>query len=227
MFVELLIGLSGFAAAVAARTHSAGCGSPLPDGQEPGSHHDAFIGDRRYVVFIPPEYSISNPAALILSYHGGSQSPENQINLDLFTSEMYNTDKLVVYPEGTSRPDCEEDDTCAKVRITDSSCLGTYVDVNSVTGPSIPTSTPMTSHSHPPSWKPSTGHTASTRTASSPQASLRVAASSETSSPATTLSPRPSLHSHQSLAPSTPTPIHARRPLSSRFPARPADTTSP
>lgn len=227
MFVKLFIGLSAHAGAVAARASSAGCGSPLPDGQEPGRFHDAFIGDRRYVVFIPPEYSIGDPAALILSYHGGSQSPENQIDLDLFTSEKYNTDKFVVYPEGTSRPDCDEDDTCAKVRVADLSYLETSVDINSVTGLLIPTSTPMTSRSRPPSWKPSRRRTASTRTVSSPQASPRVAASSVTSSPAMTRFPQPSLHLPRSQAPSTPTPSRARRPSSSISPARPAETTSP
>jgi hypothetical protein len=227
MFVKLFIGLSAFAAAVAVRTSSTGCGSPLPSGQNPGSRHDAFIGDRRYVVFIPPEYSISNPAALILSYHGGSRSPENQINLDLFTSEEYNTDKFVVYPEGTSRPDCDEDDSCAEVCVADLSYLGTSVDINSATGLLIPISTPMISHSLPPSWKRSRRRTASTRTVSSPQASPRAAALLATSSPATTRFPRPLPHSPRSQAPSTRMRIRARRHSSSTSPARPAETTSP
>lgn len=107
--------LLAFAAWAADAKPSAGCGTDLPPGQEPGGFYNATVNERRYVVFVPPEYSAGNPTPLIMSYHGGSRDPENQIALDLLTDPDYNTDKIVVYPEGTSRPNCAEDNSCGKV----------------------------------------------------------------------------------------------------------------
>lgn len=115
MLARSIISLFAFTALVSATNPSEGCGNDLPGGQEPGGFYNATVDDRRYVVFIPPEYSTGNPAALVMSYHGGSRDPENQIELDLFTDPNYNTDKMVVYPEGSSRPDCADDYTCYKV----------------------------------------------------------------------------------------------------------------
>ncbi|KAH7320593.1 carbohydrate esterase family 1 protein [Stachybotrys elegans] len=97
-----------------AQSPSSGCGKSLPEGQELGGFYNATVNNRRFVIFIPPDYTISEPAPLIVSYHGGSRSPENQIDLDLFTDSKYNTDKMVVYPEGTSLSNCQASNTCAE-----------------------------------------------------------------------------------------------------------------
>ena len=91
----------GNAAAVPALT---GCGKALPSGQSPSSFHNVTIwsGDfeRRFVVFIPPAYDTQSPSQLILSFHGGTKTAEKQIDLDRLTSSEFNTQSIVVYPQG-------------------------------------------------------------------------------------------------------------------------------
>ncbi|KAG9253079.1 carbohydrate esterase family 1 protein [Emericellopsis atlantica] len=109
------LALGAISSLAAAWTPSPGCQlQGLPEGQTPGSFHNATVDGRRYLVFVPPEYAIGNPAPLVLSYHGGSRSPENQRDLDLLTDPDFNTHRMVVYPEGTPRPTCESDNTCYK-----------------------------------------------------------------------------------------------------------------
>uniref|UniRef100_A0A0B7JRU3 feruloyl esterase n=1 Tax=Bionectria ochroleuca TaxID=29856 RepID=A0A0B7JRU3_BIOOC len=95
--------LSALATLVSAQSASAGCGRALCNGQEPGGFYEAFVNNRRYFVSIPLRYSISKPAPLIVSYHAGSRDVQRQVKLDQFTNPKYNTDKLVVYPEGLSK----------------------------------------------------------------------------------------------------------------------------
>jgi poly(3-hydroxybutyrate) depolymerase len=58
--------------------------------------------ERSYTIYLPESYSSADATAhpLILSYHGGSKTPEDQIALDLLTTSYFNKDAIVVYPAG-------------------------------------------------------------------------------------------------------------------------------
>ena len=77
---------------------------PLPAGEAAGNtYNHTIVSDgvtRSYLVFIPPTYSIWEPHPLIMSYHGGLNTAEDQLKLDLFTSPYINNDSMVVYPQG-------------------------------------------------------------------------------------------------------------------------------
>jgi poly(3-hydroxybutyrate) depolymerase len=81
-----------------------GCGKQLPKGQSIGGVTNVTIssdGDNRsYLVFIPPEYNAFSLTPLILSYHGGSRNSSSQLLLDKLTSPEFNTESIVVYPQG-------------------------------------------------------------------------------------------------------------------------------
>ena len=79
------------------------CGLPIPGGQRPGTHQEATINKRSYLIFLPSNYEdphseLSRP--LILSFHGGGRTPIQQLDLDNFTSPDFNKDAVVVYPKG-------------------------------------------------------------------------------------------------------------------------------
>ena len=59
-------------------------------------------GDKRsYTIYLPENYGSSTTLhPLILSYHGGTRTPDTQIGLDLFTTPYFNQDAVVVYPAG-------------------------------------------------------------------------------------------------------------------------------
>ncbi|KAK3333447.1 ferulic acid esterase [Cercophora scortea] len=61
---------------------------------------DHFIGKRTYKLFIPPTYSPSVPAPVILSFHGRTKTADRQLALDKLTSPFFNNDTIVVYPNG-------------------------------------------------------------------------------------------------------------------------------
>lgn len=58
------------------------------------------IGDRRYLLYFPVNYEPNKPAPLVLSYHGGTRTAENQQALDLLTTTYFNREYIVVYPNG-------------------------------------------------------------------------------------------------------------------------------
>lgn len=82
----------------------AGCGKSLPQGQSTGKIYNISITSsglgRSYLVFIPPRYNAHVLAPLILSYHGGNRNASQQLELDELTSPEFNTDSMVVYPQG-------------------------------------------------------------------------------------------------------------------------------
>lgn len=49
---------------------------------------------------IPPNYYPGIPTPVILSYHGGTKTAEDQLELDQLTNPEFNTDAIVVYPQG-------------------------------------------------------------------------------------------------------------------------------
>jgi poly(3-hydroxybutyrate) depolymerase len=58
---------------------------------------------RSYTLYLPEDYASGNAQSLhplILSFHGGTETPENQIQLDLLTTPFFNQDAVVAYPSG-------------------------------------------------------------------------------------------------------------------------------
>jgi poly(3-hydroxybutyrate) depolymerase len=58
---------------------------------------------RNYTLYLPEDYASGNASALhplILSFHGGTVTPENQIQLDLLSHPFFNQDAVVAYPSG-------------------------------------------------------------------------------------------------------------------------------
>lgn len=58
------------------------------------------LGDRRYLLYFPVNYQPDEPAPVVLSYHGGTRTAESQLALDLLTTTYFNTEYIVVYPNG-------------------------------------------------------------------------------------------------------------------------------
>ncbi|GAM85474.1 hypothetical protein ANO11243_034810 [Dothideomycetidae sp. 11243] len=98
------LSLSALCAAVSVSAGSQGCNKSLPCDEEAGKvFNRTLVSDgvpRSYLVFIPPTYEVGRPMPLILSYHGGLKTAEDQLELDLFTSPYFNNDSMVVYPQG-------------------------------------------------------------------------------------------------------------------------------
>ena len=82
----------------------AGCGRSLPNGQAVGTVSNVKIlsggVQRSYLISIPPNYNVYTPTPIILSYHGGVRTAEDQLQLDQLSNSEFNTDSLVVYPQG-------------------------------------------------------------------------------------------------------------------------------
>jgi poly(3-hydroxybutyrate) depolymerase len=85
---------------------SSGCLKQLPSGEKPGQVYNKTIVSngvlRSYLVFLPPKYQPNprQPHPTIFSYHGGVQTAQDQLELDLFTSPYFNNESMVVYPQG-------------------------------------------------------------------------------------------------------------------------------
>lgn len=56
------------------------------------------LGTRRYLLYFPANYQPDKPAPLVLSYHGGRRTAEEQQALDLLSTTYFNEDYIVVYP---------------------------------------------------------------------------------------------------------------------------------
>lgn len=98
--------LSVVTASPCATQTSNGCGKTLPDGQTRGGVTSVNITsnglERNYLVFVPPTYNKDKPTQLILSYHGGTKTALQQLQLDDLTSPEFNTDSFVIYPQGVN-----------------------------------------------------------------------------------------------------------------------------
>ncbi|ETS73830.1 hypothetical protein PFICI_14776 [Pestalotiopsis fici W106-1] len=64
-----------------------------------GKTSNETLSGRSYLLSIPDNYSTDTPAPLILSFHGGGQSPETQLDLDQLTNSDVNDQYIVIYPE--------------------------------------------------------------------------------------------------------------------------------
>ncbi|OAQ99982.1 hypothetical protein LLEC1_04464 [Akanthomyces lecanii] len=56
--------------------------------------------ERSFLLWVSPKYNPKNPAAIILSYHGGSRNAKDQLDLDGFTKANTYGVPIVVYPQG-------------------------------------------------------------------------------------------------------------------------------
>ena len=101
-----------FASAFSTSPYS-GCGKPLPGGQSPGAVANVTISSgglaRNYLLFVPPTYHAFSPTPLILSYHGGSKTAQDQLLLDQLTTPKFNTESFVIYPQGINVRICLAD----------------------------------------------------------------------------------------------------------------------
>jgi poly(3-hydroxybutyrate) depolymerase len=98
----LLVSLFGYAVAA---NCSAGCQS-LNEVDVETTYNVTLAGDRWYLLWFPENYEPTEPAPLILSYHGGTRTAESQQKLDLLSTSYFNKNYIVVYPNGidVSRP---------------------------------------------------------------------------------------------------------------------------
>lgn len=60
------------------------------------------LDDRNYLLYLPKNYEPTEPAPLILSYHGGGRDAQRQQALDRFNSTHFNKDYIVAYPNSVS-----------------------------------------------------------------------------------------------------------------------------
>lgn len=84
------------------------CG--LPSGKVSNVTITSDSLNRSYLLSVPPNYQEGYPAPLVLSYHGGNRSACDQLELDRLTNPDFNTESVVVYPQGinvrSSHPIC-------------------------------------------------------------------------------------------------------------------------
>ncbi|KAJ5247226.1 hypothetical protein N7468_002209 [Penicillium chermesinum] len=88
--------LAAFGAAEHTHTH------PYIEGSGQVSNVSITSGglQRSYLLAIPPIYHPDFPTPLIVSYHGGTQTAEDQLELDQLTNPEFNERVIVVYPQG-------------------------------------------------------------------------------------------------------------------------------
>ena len=86
-----------------------GCMQPkdnAADPSKPGDHYLSLMVDgieRSYLLHIPPMYSPSKPAALVLVLHGGGGNAENAAKMTGMSDKADAEGFVVAYPEGTGR----------------------------------------------------------------------------------------------------------------------------
>lgn len=88
----------------ASSTSQEGCLKGSPHGQSVGSVSNVTITSgkllRYFLISIPPTYRTEVPTPAILSYHGGNRTAEDQLQLDQLTNPEFNTNSIVIYPQG-------------------------------------------------------------------------------------------------------------------------------
>lgn len=89
----------------AQNTSSPGCSESVGN-LSPGTSTKTIRG-RSYLLSIPLDYSSDTPTPLILSFHGGGQTPSIQLDADQLTNSNVNDQYIVIYPEAV--------DVCCRV----------------------------------------------------------------------------------------------------------------
>lgn len=56
--------------------------------------------DRSFLVWTPPNYNSKTASPVIISYHGGTKTAQDQRELDGLTDAASDTASIVVYPQG-------------------------------------------------------------------------------------------------------------------------------
>lgn len=77
---------------------SAGCSLSL--NVSIGTSQVFEFGSRTNRLYLPVNYQPGTPSPLVLSYHGGTRTPQWQEELDLLNTTYFNKDYIVVYPQG-------------------------------------------------------------------------------------------------------------------------------
>ncbi|KAI3399846.1 hypothetical protein diail_5356 [Diaporthe ilicicola] len=112
ILLTTLLGAIVLAQHVAARP-SAGCSTSHEVSLE--QTYNVQLNDRRYLLWFPVSYKPTTPAPLVLSYHGGTRTAEEQQRLDLLSTAYFNKEYIMVYPNGVNEtwegvPDVDTDD---------------------------------------------------------------------------------------------------------------------
>lgn len=98
LLTPIVLGLALFARH-AEGANSSGC--VLGTAVQAGQTSNVTLGeDRWYLLYFPEKYVPDQAAPLILSYHGGNRNASEQQELDLLSDPFFNSDHIVVYPNG-------------------------------------------------------------------------------------------------------------------------------
>lgn len=101
--------------------------TPFPD---PVSDHVLVHDDldRSYVVYIPPGYDHENPAPLVLSFHGYSNSPQQQEDWSGLSEKAARAGFVLVYPSGTGAISGWNGGDCCGSMVDDVGFVGALLD---------------------------------------------------------------------------------------------------
>ncbi|KAH0031850.1 alpha/beta-hydrolase, partial [Aureobasidium melanogenum] len=100
--------LSAVFSALAQSAATSGCGNPLSSqltqggASQTNSLNFTTSGGvlRSYLLHIPSSYNINTPAPIAFSYHGRTETPQDQESISGMSNETMNPNYLVVYPQG-------------------------------------------------------------------------------------------------------------------------------
>lgn len=98
-FAGLLRGVVG----LAVFKGSPGCGiihKPYIDGESRSSNIESSGGLRHYSIHLPPAYDPHVQYPLMISFHGGTKTKEEQEQLSQFSNNSINPNMIAVYPHG-------------------------------------------------------------------------------------------------------------------------------
>ena len=93
---------------LAVLNESSGCGNaykPYIDGESRTFSIDSSGGTRQYNVHLPLQYNPNVKHALMISYHGGTKTMEEQEQLSQFSNHSINPHMIAVYPQGVNVSD--------------------------------------------------------------------------------------------------------------------------
>ncbi|KAH0358077.1 alpha/beta-hydrolase, partial [Aureobasidium melanogenum] len=106
--MKISILLPAVFSALAQSAATSGCGNPLSSqltqggASQTNSLNFTTSGGvlRSYLLHIPSSYNINTPAPIAFSYHGRTETPQDQESISGMSNETMNPNYLVVYPQG-------------------------------------------------------------------------------------------------------------------------------